>query len=170
MNIVLAVKKKDYVILNFTVMTERKDKMDVVKFICTKDMFSGNADERVVRFDAFENYDMLNEFFGKHDKKLMEDKATYFDGYDFEAWDDYVIIENGEIIARAGIWKVNDKCWEVAGVSTLPEYRRNGYGEAVVRSVIGKILKEGKIATCTTKTTNTPMINTALKAGFKISE
>lgn len=144
--------------------------MDVVKFICAKADFTGGADVRVRIFDAFENYDMLNEFFGKHDKKLMEDKATYFDGYDFKAWDDYVIIENGKIISRAGIWKVNDSCWEVAGVSTLPEYRRRGYGEAVVRSCIAKILEEGKVATCTTKTTNTAMINTALKAGFRITD
>lgn len=142
--------------------------MDVVKFVCTKEDFKGMADERVQLFDAFENYDMLNEFFGKHDKKLMEDKATYFDGYDFKAWDDYVIIEQGEIIARAGIWKMNEKEWEVAGVSSLPEYRKKGYGEAVVRSCIAKILEEGRVATCTTKTTNTPMINTAIKSGFRI--
>ncbi len=144
--------------------------MDVVKFICAKEDFKGEADERVQLFDAFENYDMLNEFFGKHDKKLMEDKDTYFDGYDFASWDDYVIIENGEIIARAGIWKMNDECWEVAGVSTLPKYRKKGYGEAVVRSLIAKILESGKVATCTTKTTNKPVINTALKAGFRIEE
>ncbi|MBQ8540308.1 MAG: GNAT family N-acetyltransferase [Clostridia bacterium] len=142
--------------------------MDVVKFVCTKDDFKGEADVRVQLFDAFKNYDLLNEFFGKHDKKLMEDKATYFDGYDFQAWNDYVIIENGEIISRAGIWKVNGTEWEVAGVSTLPEYRKQGYGEAVVQSCIAKILESGKTATCTTKTTNTAMINTALKAGFKI--
>lgn len=93
--------------------------MDNVKFICTKDDFKGEADVRVRIFDAFENYDMLNEFFGKHDKKLMEDKATYFEGYDFQAWDDYVIMENGEIISRAGIWKMNDSEWEVAGVLRL---------------------------------------------------
>lgn len=141
--------------------------MEVVKFICTKNDFKGITDDRVEKFDAFENYDMLNEFFGKHDKKLMEKKDTYFDGYDFEAWEDYVIIENGEIVSRAGIWKVNDECWEVAGVSTLPEYRKRGYGEAVVRSCIAKITDSGKTATCTTKITNIPMINTALKAGFK---
>lgn len=142
--------------------------MGVVKFICTKDDFTGEADVRVQLFDAFENYDMLNEFFGKHDKKLMEDRTTYFDGYDFKAWDDYVIIKNGEIISRAGIWKMNETQWEVAGVSTLPEYRKQGYGEAVVRSCIAKILESGKAATCTTKTTNIAMINTAVRAGFKI--
>ena len=144
--------------------------MDVVKFICTKDDFDKAGDASVTKFDAFENYDMLNEFFGKHSPHLMEDKNTYFDGYDFQAWDDYVIIENGEIISRAGIWKMNDECWEVAGVSTLPEYRKKGYGERVVRSCIACILKEGKTATCTTKITNIAMINTALKAGFKIEE
>ena len=58
----------------------------------------------------------------------------------------------------------------MADVSTLPKYRNQGYGEAVVRSCIAKIIESGKIATCTTKTTNTPMINTALKSGFKIVE
>ncbi|MBQ6795099.1 MAG: GNAT family N-acetyltransferase [Clostridia bacterium] len=81
-----------------------------------------------------------------------------------------MIIEDGEIISRAGIWKVNEEFWEVAGVSTLPEYRKQGYGEAVVRSCIAKILENEKVATCTTKTTNIPMINTAIKAGFKIAK
>ncbi|MCD8048864.1 MAG: GNAT family N-acetyltransferase, partial [Clostridia bacterium] len=106
--------------------------MDLVKFICTDENLKGCTSDEVAEFDAYENYDMLNEFFGKHDKSLMCSKEEYFDGFDYNTWDDYVIIENGEIIARAGIWKVNEREWEVAGVSTLPEYRRKGYGEKLV--------------------------------------
>lgn len=144
--------------------------MEIVKFICTDKSLKECISNLVKEFDAYKNYDMINEFFGKHDKSLMCSKEEYFDGFDYNTWNDYVIIENGKIISRAGIWKVNDNEWEVAGVSTLPDYRRKGYGEVVVRHCIAKIMESGKTATCSTKVTNIPMIKTAIKAGFKVVE
>lgn len=141
-----------------------------VTFICTKDFFNGNVDNAVSKFDAYANYDLLNKFFGMHDKSLMCPKEEYFDGFDYSTWDDYVIMEDGKIVARAGIWKYSDEAWEVAGVSTLPQYRQQGYGEKVVRHCIAVILSNEKIATCTTQENNTAMIKTAQKAGFRIIE
>lgn len=141
--------------------------MDIIKFICT-DKQSIICDSEMVReFDAFKNYEQLNDFFGAHDKNLMCSKEEYFEGFDYTKWEDYVICVDNKIIARAGIWKYSDNEWEVAGVSTLPEYRCKGYSTILVRYCIAKILENGKIATCSTKSTNIPMIKTALKAGFK---
>lgn len=144
--------------------------MDIVRFVCSKADFSSFKDGRVEKFDAFENYDMLNRFFGEHDKSLMQPKEEYFSEFDFDKWEDYVIIINDEIAARAGIWKKSDDMWEVAGVSTAPKYRKMGYGEAVVRYCVAEILRRGRVAACTTEKTNTAMIKTALKAGFVVVE
>lgn len=141
--------------------------MDIVKFICTDKQSIIRESEMVREFDAFENYEQLNDFFGAHDKKLMCSKEEYFEGFDFTKWNDYVIYADDKIIARAGIWKYSDNAWEVAGVSTLPEYRCKGYGTILVRHCIAKILEKGKAATCSTESKNIPMIKTALKAGFK---
>lgn len=142
--------------------------MNVVRFVCSNDNCCNLKDSRVEKFNAFENYDMLNEFFGKHDKNFMQPKEEYFSGFDFDKWEDYVMIINGEIAARAEIWKKSDDKWEVAGVSTAPEYRKMGYGVTVVRYCIAEILGRGRVATCTTKKMNTAMIRTALKAGFVV--
>ncbi len=148
----------------------KKEKMEIVKFICTDKSLRNCTSNCVTEFDSYENYDMINEFFGGHDKSLMCSKEEYFDGFDRNAWTDYVIIENGKIISRAGIWKAKDNEWEVAGVSTLPAYRRKDYGKTVVRHCIAKIIESGRTATCSTKATNIPMIKTAIKAGFKLVE
>ncbi len=144
--------------------------MEIIKFICTDENLKNCTDNSVTEFDAYENYAMLNEFFGEHDKSLMCSKEEYFKDFDYNSWIDYVIIKNGKIISRAGIWKRSDGEWEVAGVSTLPQYRRKGYGATVVRHCISKIIESGKTATCSTKATNIPMIKTAVKAGFKVLE
>jgi len=139
-----------------------------IKYICTKNEFKGSMDDDVLLFDAYKNYEQLNEYFGTFDKNLMCSKEEYFDGFDYDTWDDYVIIENGKIISRVGIWKYSDTEWEVAGVATLPEYCCRGYGERIVTHCIAIILACGRIATCTTKDTNVAMQRTAEKAGFKV--
>lgn len=142
--------------------------MDVINFICTKDDFIGGFDPRATELNAWEDYDLLNEFFGAHNPDLMCSRDEYFDGFDSSSWTDYVIIEDGAIVSRAAIWKKSDEVWEVAGVSTRPDRRGEGFGSAVVRSCAVKIIENGKIASCTTRPTNTAMINTALSAGFRI--
>jgi hypothetical protein len=67
----------------------------------------------VLAFDAYENYELLNEFFGSFDKNLMCSKEEYFDdGIDYDTWDDYVIWDDGKIVARAGIWKYSQTAEE----------------------------------------------------------
>ena len=141
--------------------------MGTVNFIVKSGTPIPSIDDRVSVFDAYENYDILNEFFGAHDKSLMCSKEEYFDGFDMDTWHDYAIIEEGRMISRAAIWQRSEDAWEVAAVSTVPEYRRKGYGEAVVRYCLAKILEAGKAATLTTRDSNTAMIKTAFKAGFK---
>lgn len=146
--------------------------MKYVDMICHKEDITDIKKEskfnEVIEFDAWENYDVLNEFFCAHDKSLMCSKEEYFDGFDRTTWIDYVIMEKGKIITRAAIYKNNEESWEVAGVSTLPAYRRKGYAEAVVRYCTLKIIEANKFATLSTKETNEAMINTAIKVGYKM--
>lgn len=137
-----------------------------IKFQCTKDSFKGSTHNCVLELDAYKNYEQLNEYFGSFDKSLMCSREEYFEGFDYDTWDDYVIWKDGKIVCRAGIFKYSQAAWEVAGVSTLPEYRCKGYGESIVSHCTAIILNNGKIATCTTRDTNIAMRRTAEKVGF----
>lgn len=138
------------------------------KFICTKDFFTGTTDELVCEFDAYNNYEILTEFYDNVPECCSFPKEVYFEDGPNDDWEDFVIWKDGKIASRAGIWKYSDEAWEVAGVITRPEYRQKGYSSRIVRHCIAKILEQGRIATCTTGEDNIAMIKTAIKAGFKI--
>ena len=139
-----------------------------IKLQCTKDSFKGSTHACVSEFDINENFDSLAEFFAAFGHVLS--KEEYFDdSITPDTWDDYVIWEDGKIVARAAVWKYSETAWEVAAVSTLPEYRCRGYGEKVVSHCTAVILSAGRVATCTTKDTNIAMRRTAEKVGFSVT-
>jgi len=138
-----------------------------IDFICTKSHVCTGADDPLVRaFDAWENYEELCAFYDSCPECQSFPKEEYFDGDWYANWEDYVIWEDGRIAARAGIWKVSEVQWEVAGVITRPEYRNKGYSARLVAHCIAKILEQGKMAILSTAETNISMIRAAKKAGF----
>ncbi len=139
-------------------------------FICTKEMFHGTTDAAVVEFDAYENYDVITELYDSTPECQSFPKEEYFSGGWYDNWVDYVIWEDGRIAARAGIWKLNEKEGEVAGVITRPEYRGKGYSTRIVAHCIAEIVKQGRTAILSTAETNAPMIAAAQRAGFRQEE
>ncbi|MBE5776503.1 MAG: GNAT family N-acetyltransferase [Clostridiales bacterium] len=137
-----------------------------LNFICTKETFTGTLDASAVPFDAYENYELITAFYDSCPECQSFPKEEYFDGDWYANWEDYVIWEDGRIAARAGIWKVSEVQWEVAGVITRPEYRNKGYSARLVAHCIAKILEQGKMAILSTAETNISMIRAAKKAGF----
>ncbi len=141
-----------------------------LNLVCTKEIFCGCMDSTVVEFNSYENYEMITAFFDSCPECESFPKEEYFSGDWYENWVDYVIWDNGRIAARAGIWKVNQDQWEVAGVITHPEFRGKGYSSRLVAHCIAKILENGKIAILSTAENNYAMIAAAKKAGFVIVE
>ena len=141
-----------------------------LNFICTKDTFSGTSDESVALFDAFKNYEMLTAFYDSCPECQSFPKEDYFDGDWYENWEDCVIWEDDRIAARAGIWKIDEKTWEVAGVITRPEYRQKGYSKRLVAHCVSIIIGQGKVAVLSTAETNYAMICAAKKVGFILQE
>ncbi len=141
-----------------------------LNFICTKDTFTGASDESVTLFDAFKNYETITAFYDSCPECQSFPKEEYFDGDWYDNWEDYVIWEDDRIAARAGIWKIDDKTWEVAGVITHPEYRQKGYSKKLVSYCISRILEQGKVAILSTAETNYAMIRVSQKVGFVLHE
>ena len=141
-----------------------------LNFICTGETFRGTFDDSVEPFDAYENYGQLVSFYDSCPECQSFPKEEYFSGDWYSSWEDYVIWEDGVIAARAGIWKVDDRQWEVAGVITRPEYRGRGYSVKVISFCVAKILSRGKAAILSTAETNRPMIRAAKRAGFVLRD
>ena len=139
-------------------------------FICTKDNTTGHLDPSVVPFDAFNNYEAITAFYDSCPECQSFPKEEYFQGDWYNQWEDHVIWDQGRIVARAGIWKVSQQEWEVAGVITLPEYRKKGYSTRILSHCIYLILLQGKNAILSTAETNISMITAAKKAGFMLTE
>lgn len=140
-----------------------------IDFICKKENARTGADDTLVRaFDAWENYDVLCQFYDRCPECQSFPKEEYFAEGSQDNWEDYVIWEDGVIAARAGIWKCSDTEWEVAGVIVCPKYRGKGYAQRLVRYCIDMIHANGKDAILSTHETNKAMIGAALKAGFEI--
>lgn len=78
------------------------------------------------------------------------------------------VFEEGLLVARAALWTYSPDAWELAAVSTLRHQRRNGLGRSVCSFVTEAILAAGRIATCHTDATNTPMRLLAESLGFAI--
>jgi GNAT superfamily N-acetyltransferase len=76
------------------------------------------------------------------------------------------LIEAQQAVALAAVWRYSDDAWEAAAVRTRPEFRRRGYGRAVVSFVTAHILAAGRVATCHTGADNAAMIGTAERVGF----
>ena len=137
-----------------------------LNFTCTKDTFAGGLNESVRWFDAFQNYETITAFYDGCPECQSFPKEEYFDGDWYDNWEDYVIWEEDRIAARAGIWKIDDTTWEVAGVITRPEYRQRGYSTQLVSYCTSRILEQGKVAILSTSETNDAMIRVAQKVGF----
>ncbi len=70
----------------------------------------------------------------------------------------------------AAIWRYSNEAWELAAVSTRPEFRQRGYGQSVASFVTAAILGQGRLATCLTAGDNTAMRRTAESIGFYHAE
>jgi len=92
------------------------------------------------------------------DKKFSE-FARNMTPADFpgEQWKFCAWLEDGEILAKAGVLYMTDRNWEIAAVWTHPRHRGRGYAKAVCAFAARYILENGKRATCGTEKKNTAM-------------
>jgi GNAT superfamily N-acetyltransferase len=74
------------------------------------------------------------------------------------------IVLNDRIIAIAASLPFSPHAWDVSAVKTHPDFRRQGYGKAVVSYVAKRILDNVHTATC--NTSKMPMVRTCESLGF----
>ena len=106
--------------------------MDYIGYSCVKENFKSFNYYDVKTFDVFRNFDLLHKYYVKlgvrdYDTADALEKSFITDVADDDTWCEYVILKGDQIADRSVAWKVSDKSWEVAAVSTDPQYRQQGY-------------------------------------------
>ena len=142
-----------------------------VRYFCTEETFKSFICYDIESFDVFKNFDILHEYYKKvvlnYSQSVEDLKESFLEEIeDNGTWFEYVILEDSEIAARAGIWKINDNPYEIVAVSTDPKYQRKGYAASLVSFCTQKILNECKDASCITGVNNIAMRKTLEKLGF----
>jgi ribosomal-protein-alanine N-acetyltransferase len=81
----------------------------------------------------------------------------------------YIVAKvNGEIVGYAGLWKVFEE-GHITNVAVHPEYRRNGVGFMLVKSLIEMSKQEGiERMTLEVRRSNIAAQNLYVKFGFKV--
>jgi ribosomal-protein-alanine N-acetyltransferase len=81
----------------------------------------------------------------------------------------YIIAKvNGKTVGYAGLWKIFDE-GHITNVAVHPEYRRNGVGFMLVKSLIDLAMEEDITRmTLEVRKSNIPAQNLYIKFGFKI--
>jgi ribosomal protein S18 acetylase RimI-like enzyme len=136
----------------------------IVGLVCTTESFSP-ADHASVRWlDRHADYPLVREAWERRGgPPSREEWLSWWDeGYEFCA-----VVEGDRIQAVAAAWRCSDDAWELAGVWTRDEARRRGHGRAVCSLATAHILAHVRAATCSTRSTNRPMLELARSLGYR---
>ena len=96
------------------------------------------------------------------------DYSRFWHCYDGEAHDGYGVMEDGELVALAGVIHYGEGVEEI-GMDVMPEARGAGLGRAVVGAAGSAIIERGNLALATTSPWNVPSARTLRSAGLRYS-
>ncbi len=132
---------------------------------CTWESFISRPDRRVRWLDWNADHPLAKGVWAEAGLTLaLEDWLSARDsGYTYCG-----IVEDGVLVSIAVVWTYSHHAWEVAAVRTRADHRRRGLATAVVSFVTEHILRNGRWATCHTRSDNLAMLKTAQAIGFTI--
>ena len=135
-----------------------------VRFVCTPETFAKVDYSRVRWLDMDADYPLMREAWEVRGlAPAREDCLSWRDqGYEYCA-----LVEDERILAIAAAWRRSPTAWELAAVWTREEARGRGYAKAVCSCATAYILANGRIATCSTRSRNLPMIRVAKSLGYR---
>ena len=133
-----------------------------VNLECVADTFRPRQPHVVRWLDVEADYPLARDFWA------FPISPEDWRGFRDEGYQYCAVVEDGRIVSLAAVWHYSDQAWELAAVSTLPEFRRRGYSQSVGSFVTAAILDQGRRATCLTAADNVAMQQTAQSVGFYV--
>jgi RimJ/RimL family protein N-acetyltransferase len=108
--------------------------------------------------------------------ELTEEITALFTPYSLQELNSYFkaggkwfgIKEKNNVVSGCFIFPNFNNIWEIAGVFTLPDFRRNGYAMAIVAKALDDILSLGNVPRYQVVSTNEASINLTQKIGMEL--
>jgi ribosomal protein S18 acetylase RimI-like enzyme len=137
--------------------------VQLITLACTINTFRPHDDPRVRWLDWDRDFEVAKDMWPEDcplERETWEEARAL--GYRYCA-----LTVGEQAVAIAAVWRYSEHAWEAAAVRTLPAFRRQGHGKAVVSYVTAHILEAGRLATCTTSAENEAMLRTAESVGYR---
>lgn len=126
-----------------------------VKYVCPPGALMPHSEEGVVRFNIETQLPLLEDFFGR--TMPTQDREQFIHAYKRGVQEDYGIVVDGKIVARAVIMNFESGDTEIGCVITRLPYRNRGYAKRIVGRCAAVLNGRGKNAMGITTVTNAAM-------------
>lgn len=126
-----------------------------IAYTCSEQAFCTVPSPDVAAIDVPRQLALLFAFFGQPMDE--EDAAAFADLNASGRQEDFGVIVQGRLVARACIWNFSPERHEIAAVKVLPEHRRKGYAKQLVSHCTALLLSRGHVPTGITEDTNAAM-------------
>jgi GNAT superfamily N-acetyltransferase len=113
--------------------------------------------------DQDHDYELARNYWAAFNQNLR--MSTWHKAHEY-CYEYAANLENNWITATAAVWRFSETTWDVAAVSTLPDYRRQGRSRATIAFVTAHILEAGRVASCCTNANNQAAVAAILSVGF----
>ena len=78
----------------------------------------------------------------------------------------FAIQRNGRTCSAGFVFRNFESVWEIGGIYTEPEFRRQGFGRMIVAAALSELLGTGRIPRYQVRSDNEPSINLATASGL----
>lgn len=126
-----------------------------IKYVCPVGRLIPHAAAGVVRLDIENQLPLLEAFFGV--AMADGDRKHFLSAFKRGLQEDFVILEGGEIVARAVIMRFESGGAEIGCVVTRPPWRGRGYAKGIVGCCAARLHAQNQPAMGITTAENAPM-------------
>ena len=136
------------------------DDPGLVQYICRRDTFRPRTRHAARWLNPHSDYALASAYEPRTEEAWQQ---AHEDGFSFAA-----VVEAGQIVAMAAVWRCAETIWALAQVSTRdPGRRGKGLAQSVCSFVTKYIIETGHVARLTTSVDNAPMRRAAERIGYQ---
>ncbi len=139
-----------------------------IRYTCPQGALLPHSEDDVIRIDVEKQLPLLETFFGR--SMEPEDQVRLIDIFRRGLEEDFGVVVDGALIARAAVVHLPSGVSEIVAVTTRPPFRNRGYAKQIVGRCAASLHAQGKDAMGITTADNAAMRAVFETLGFTGTE